>query len=316
MVSWVVNDLSLKDQYASPDEFLAAFEQLLAARRQLEAGGHLVSCGRHLRNRTAAGGNDIWAALETWPRSDPRRALAVRWLTKGPFWTCPPEGEGVTYFHVEDVTEQGLGEAARRRWLGDDARSYSFAGLASFEASSLDVQCLLAGATSEEIIAVLNAWTIQALNDSAATPPRREDWAGMIEDATTQFTNLAIAADRIVAEMSRYPYSKGGRDALIEILKRLDELASLRLQHKDASEEVTNWLKTYAQSRKAPFSSESPKDESVFKFHDPATGENIYCPWHGKVHNPMQYRVHFEWPAPKGQEKIKVLYIGDKLTKW
>lgn len=36
---------------------------------------------------------------------------------------------------------------------------------------------------------------------------------------------------------------------------------------------------------------------------------------HGKVHNPLQYRIHFEWPMPKDQKNLKVLFMGEKRTK-
>jgi len=28
-----------------------------------------------------------------------------------------------------------------------------------------------------------------------------------------------------------------------------------------------------------------------------------------------QFRIHFQWPKPKGQERLKIVYIGEKLTK-
>ena len=115
--------------------------------------------------------------------------------------------------------------------------------------------------------------------------------------------------------MSRYPYDQGASDRLFGLLKRLDELAKTRAIHGDNSAPVTEWLRVNVMTSHADFSSEKPSDPSVFVFSDPNTGEDLYCPWHGKVHNPLQYRIHYQWPMPARETRLKVLYIGQKVTK-
>lgn len=315
MVSWIVNDLSLDRQYASSEAFLCDFELLLRQEASLRKAGHSLSCARYLGARMVTAELSCLSSLEDWPRSDVRRALAIRWLTKGKAWDCPPEGQGVTYFHAEDVTDQGLGEAARRRWLHEDARTYSFRGLAPCEATPLDVIGLREGVETEEIIPVPNAWSVNEIAATVPAPPP-SGWTAMIDEACDAFNGLAIARDQIAKEMSRYPFDKGARDALYGILKILNDLALRRDREGDGSKPVTEWMATYVQNHAAMFSSEDPQDDNVFRFEDPETGERICCPWHGKVHNPLQYRIHYQWPIPQGQKKLKVLYIGDKLTKW
>lgn len=314
MVAWIVNDLSAGGQYAALDDFLTDFEGLLAAARELRKAGHSVSCARPLRYRQITAETTVLDAVHTIPVLE-RRYLALAWLTKGPFWTSPPEGEGVVYRHVEDVTEQGLGEAARRRWLGEDARSFSFRGLPDFEVAVLEVQCLRAGAEAIEISSVPNAWEIATLRDIVPTVAEPTGWMGMVDEACARFAGLQIARDQIVEEMSKYPFDKGAKNRLLEILTWLNELSLARTEHGDGSAEVAAWLQRYAGSARAAFSSEKPKNPAVFEFPDPFSGRKIYCPWHGKVHNPLQYRVHYEWPAPQGQRQIKVLFIGEKITK-
>lgn len=316
MVAWIVNDLSLDRQYASSGAFLRDLELLLRQESSLKTAGHSLLCARYLGDRMVTAGLSCRSAVEDWPRTDIRYSLAIRWLTKRKAWDCPPEGQGVTYFHAVDVTNQGLGEAARRRWLNEDARTYSFCGLVPCEATPLDVTGLREGAETEEIIPVPNAWSIDEVAATFLAPTPPSGWTAMVNEACDAFTGLAIAHDQIVKEMSRYPFDKGARDALYGILKILNDLALRRNQGGDGSKPVTEWMATYVQNHAAMFSSEDPQDNNVFRFEDPETGERIYCPWHGKVHNPLQYRVHYQWPIPQGQKKLKVLYIGDKLTKW
>lgn len=137
----------------------------------------------------------------------------------------------------------------------------------------------------------------------------------MIDKAVSELSHLQIARERAIQEISRYPYDQGASDRLFGVLKRLDELARVRATHGDNSAPIVEWLRVNVTASGANFSSENPKDRSVFIFGDPDSGEDLYCPWHGKVHNPLQYRIHYQWPMPAGQRRLKVLYIGQKLTK-
>jgi hypothetical protein len=69
---------------------------------------------------------------------------------------------------------------------------------------------------------------------------------------------------------------------------------------------------------RARFSDESTRNKREFRaemsFADPESEDRVlFCPWHGKIQTP-QFRIHFEWPVPVGQRRLKVLYIGPKLT--
>lgn len=314
MVAWIVNDLSLDGQYLGVPDFLADFEEILAARTQLASTGHGLSCARELRYRAVFQATTVAEAVYQM-KDQARRNLALAWLTKGPFWTNPPGGMGVTYFGREDVTNQGLGEAARRRWLSEDARTFSFGGLSQFEIPSLDVQCLRDGVDLEEVTKVPNAWTRCLLTKLSPVVAPRPSWAVMIDKAVSELSHLQIARERAIQEIPRYPYDQGASDRLFGVLKRLDELARVRATHGDNSAPIVEWLRVNVTASGANFSSENPKDRSVFIFGDPDSGEDLYCPWHGKVHNPLQYRIHYQWPMPAGQRRLKVLYIGQKLTK-
>ncbi|GEM18468.1 MULTISPECIES: hypothetical protein [Gluconobacter] len=314
MVNWVVNDLSLEGQYSSVSDWLEQFSQLLAIRKKFSGTGHELSCARDLRYRLVSDTTTLSEALH-YIENQPLRNLALAWLTKGPFWTSNSEARGINYFHIEDVTNQGLGEAARRRWLGEDARSFSFSGLAQFEVHELDVQSVREESNLEEISKVPNAWLLSSLtNVTPVTVPSRS-WEIMIDEAVSKLTYIQISRDQAIQEMSRYPYDKGADKRLFGLLKRLDDIAHARITYGDSSEPVKEWLRVNVMVANADFSSEEPINPAVFTFKDPDTGEYLYCPWHGKVHNPLQYRIHYQWPMPQGQSRLKVLYIGQKITK-
>lgn len=310
MVSWIVNDLSLDGQYPAPADFIKDLIDLLKERRKCENFGHSISCSNKVQYRKVSGQKTMRETVNEMEKRE-LRFLALRWLTKGPFWIPPPESEGIVYLHREDVTDQGLGEAARRTWLGEDARSISFPGLSDFEIPILNVDCLRENGNGEEVVSVPNVWNLNNLCEGSQPP---KTWASMVNDASERFSGLDIACDQIIEEMSRYPYNTGARNNLMTVLNLLDKLALARQEHGNGSSNVTDWLMTHTTGKKAKFSSEH-NDTGVFLFKDPKTGNNIECPWHGKVKSPNQYRVHYEWPMPADQKKIKVLFIGQKLTK-
>ena len=314
MVNWIVNDLSLEGQYSSVSDWLEQFSELLAIRKKFDGTGHELSCARDLRYRIVSHTTTVSEALHSM-KEQPRRNLALAWLTKGPFWTSPSEASGITYFHIEDVTNQGLGEAARRRWLGEDARAFSFSGLPQFEVQELDVQSIREQNNLEEITKVPNSWLVSSLVDFIPTIVPSRSWEIMIDEAISKLPYIQIFRDKAIQEMSRYPYDKGADYRLFGLLKRLNEFAHARITYGDNSEPVTEWLRVNIMAANADFSSEVPNNRKVFTFKDLDTGEDLYCPWHGKVHNPLQYRIHYQWPMPQGQKRLKILYIGQKITK-
>lgn len=54
---------------------------------------------------------------------------------------------------------------------------------------------------------------------------------------------------------------------------------------------------------------------SELTFSDPENaGKFIFAHWHGKISRRF-YRIHFEWPITKDMSRLKVLYLGPKITK-
>ncbi|TWB34131.1 hypothetical protein [Nitrospirillum viridazoti] len=314
MTTSVINDMSIDRQYADTSLFLEHLKRILSIRIKAIKFNHHISCSRNLRYRFAHQDRTVVDIIYQI-KDQPLRNLALAWITKGPYWVSPAEGEGITYFHLEDVTEQGLGEAARRRWLGEDARAFSFEGIQKFEVPILEVECIRDHVGTTEITTVPNDWSFDSLEKALPQPIVRPGWHQMLDRANSELNSLYINYQQAISEMARYPYDQGASDRIFGILRRLNDLSIALRNHGENSPAVIEWLRVNVMAKGADFSSEDPENKKIFLFRDPGSGSDIYCPWHGKVHNPLQYRIHFQWPVPENQEKIKVLYIGQKLTK-
>jgi hypothetical protein len=82
-----------------------------------------------------------------------------------------------------------------------------------------------------------------------------------------------------------------------------------------ASSEI---LQMFFQGERALFSPESSTNRRECRhemtFPDPDGGDDIFAHYHGKISHRV-FRLHFDWPVPAAASKLKVLYLGPKLTK-
>jgi len=128
-----------------------------------------------------------------------------------------------------------------------------------------------------------------------------------------------VLSHEIADQLSPVPFHSGVAEKFLQLLRVLqtlsDETNAGALSH--AGLEVYNKFFT---GTKPLFADESEGNKRAFAqeltFPDPTSpGDYLFCPWHGKLKFGSQYRIHFEWPRPKGQTEIKVVYIGPKITK-
>jgi hypothetical protein len=320
MTHWLVNDLSLGGQYATPAAFWVDLAEILKARQRVDRLATDLLCSADLSMRPVTAELSLLEAIYT--EEGPRRYMALRWITKGPFWETVREPVAIDMFEHEgvDVTEQGLGEAARRLLASRDARSFSFPGLPPFDASPLSVTYLREDENLGTII-VLNHWTPATFAKVAGpVETERSRWGAVIDEAVGGYAHLIIARSSIVAELTPYPFDSYVAERILQLLGVLEEIAAVRLSKGDGARELTALLNLYFVGSKAQFSDESKANKRVFRgemtFPDPENERGpLFCPWHGKIRTELPYRIHFEWPIPKGQEKLKVVYIGPKITR-
>ena len=325
-MEWHINDLSLQGQFDDSKKLAETLEKLLKLRRRYRYLHTHLYCSSKLSFRPAVGNKTLQHVVRTMKNRNLITQI-MAWLRKsGPF--CEDESlcnerDRFTY-QTEHVTGQGLGEAAIRRYLDLDAQSFSFAGGATpFNHSPLPVQ-YLSQQQLIDTIPVPNVWQLEELEQLLkATTPLPTNWHELMQEAGRRFPHL-IFSDTIAHQAASTPLS----GCLIHgIFERLDALETVCVETVKA-EDDTLTLSPKGSQRwqhltvgEALFSDESDSNKRAFKqqmtFFDPShkKAPRLFCPWHGKIQCGYQYRIHFQWPRPSGQKAIKVVYIGDKITK-
>lgn len=321
-MEWHINDLSLDGQFSDPQAFRLALEPLLNMRRRDPLLRDRLYCSRLLYQRNVTSVDDLSRAVRA-TRDKTYIQLVLEWTTKsGPFWEDNRQSNEDDYFEYQgaDVTDQGLGEAARRKLVAIETNTFSFP-LKSFVSSPLRVQH---GLTEEPLgfIDVANNWTITQLEAALASCRVLNCWHDVQGDINRQFDQLIFPED-VMAKMLPAPFSKHVTERIYILLEKLNRLvlssdSSGRLSP-DGQEILRNCFAGTCAGRTPLFKPESETNQRVFResltFRDPSnTAASLFCHWHGKIQTPP-IRIHFEWPRPSGQREIKVVFIGPKITK-
>lgn len=322
-MEWHINDLSLDGQFETHTAFCdEALRPLIELRRRNGNLRERLFCSRQLYERPVTGGG--MSLRESVQQLGDREfcALVLAWITKyGPFWDDSRAEVADDYFEFEglDVTDQGLGECARRQIIQINARSFSFlGGQQDWARSPLIVQ---QGLPEEPLgqIEVPNDCSMADLDAAAlALTPLPRSWREVIDQAGMQYTGLVIS-DEIVTVLQPQPFSAYIGQRVIVLLGVLQTI----VDSLDAEQKFTNQTREITRNhfsgQRALFSNESSTNKRKFKdaltFQDPLDPKKrIFCPWHGKISS-RAFRIHFDWPLSSQNEFIKVVYIGPKITK-
>ncbi len=317
-MEWHINDLSLSGQYADPHAFRAALVPLLQLRIRDPLLRGCFYCSRTLHACQVTAIHDLKSAVYA-TRDRTYIRLALEWSSSaGPFWDDERQPNDDDYFQYQDtdVTDQGLGEAARRILVGNEANTYSFE-LSGFATSPLAVQH---GLVEEPLgfIDVVNHWTIAQLEAALATCRVINNWNDVQVEINRRFGQLIIAAN-VMDDLISTPFSKYLASRIFILLDVLNNLVIESDVNGQLSHAGIALRENYFVGEKALFTDESESNKVKFRyemtFADPRdANQKIFCPFHGKIKSP-QLRIHFEWPRPRGQREIKVVYIGPKITK-
>lgn len=317
-MTWFVNDLSLRGQYSDTAAFLNDLKDLMQARARLPVLQQKMYCSRELHTRPVTNHMDFREAVKSPQRIVPLQ-LVLAWLTKhGPFWEDFRQFNADDYFELGgvDVTDQGVGEAARSQLVSREVFTYSFAG-GGYDYTPLQVQHGLA----EEplgIVDIANLWDPAELSHSAlAAVPLPGNWTQMLDQARQRFDNLYFSPSSIDA-LKKEPFSNYVVERVFALLAVLQEFVSSLNPDGSQSPRNHELIEHHFSGMKAWFTDESVTNKRDFAeemtFRDPETdGENVFCSWHGKIKSP-QYRIHFVWPTATNA-KFRIFYIGPKLTK-
>lgn len=189
-MKWYLNDASLQGQFSEIPSFEAILQALIAARVRVERLRRDFRITRSLTERLVGPGITLRRMVQQSRHRD-LRAAVLAWLDRtGPFIDDDRQEEANDYFEWcgLDVTESGLGEAARRVKSGQSAVTFSFpGGVHCFEFTPLAVDH---GLQEERygIYDIENVWTISDLTASALSKGRAIlSWQALVEAARERF---------------------------------------------------------------------------------------------------------------------------------
>ena len=312
-----VNELALAEACAAAHPPQAPLEALIEARRQRPVLVERLYCARGMPDMEIRPGVSLAGIGRRLPRD--KRGLLFQWTgKKGPFIEDDRQAtdDDLFLFGDEDVTNLGLGEAARRILATLPAATLSPVQNPASRFAA-DPLCVVHGLAEEPIghVPVANFLETNALADALrAAGPEPETWPELLAEARARFDRLHIDSycDGILA---RHPYHPpGGRKILdlLDVLQRL--MAEMDSEGRLSQAGLERYNKFFVEER-ARFSDESESRRNspeTFTFPDPDGDGTLVCFWHGKI-STRAFRIHFEWPVSPPVRRLRIVYIGPHL---
>jgi hypothetical protein len=325
-VRWIVNDASLQGQFPDSYVFVSCLTAILSARARLSRVRDSLYASRMLSERAVTEHMTFKAAILQAAERDIRHQI-LQWLDRqGPFFEDDRLFEQDDYFECfdTDVTDQGLGEAARRIKSGQDAGAFSFiGGPIDFARTPLFVDH---GIQEERLgqYQVPNRWMIADLETWALTAtPEPTSWRTVIEYSRERYPRLLLpSAIYENVRLAREPFASSIATRAIELFGHLHTYMESRLPDGSDSERSRALIRdffTHAAGAEPLFSGESSTNQHDFQadltFPDPEdSAKKVFAHWHGKIKHRC-FRIHFVWPVPREAKSLKIVYFGPKLTK-
>ncbi len=316
-----LNEVSVQGQFQDETEFRQLLEQLMAARVRSPALAGIRTTPR-LADRPVSHQRNVRQVVQSW-RGSPIASAVLAWVGRnGPFIETDRLVEDEDLFQCLgiEVTDGGLGEAARRVKSGESVFTISFpGGTPNFAFSPL---CVVHGFEDAPLgtYIVENHWEMAAAVARALCEQEpATNWREMVEQARQRFPHL-ILPNALYEEprLSREPFDAVIRDRFYVLLGYLNNYMAGRDDAGNEGPGSQEILQAHFQGDRALFSPESTTNKQNFKnrmtFPDPNGGDSIFAHYHGKISHRV-FRLHFDWPVPAAATKLKVLYLGPKLTK-
>jgi len=324
-MQWFVNDASLQGQFETPNAFSAILGELLQARARVPQLRVSLFTSRTLSEMPATRTLSVRKTVSHVNDRDFLRQV-LQWIDRsGPFIDDDRYPEPNDYFECLgiDVTDQGLGEAARRLRNDIEIAAFSFAGgEVDFSGSPL---CVEHGLPEDRLgrYFVPNTSSVDKLIECALRAiPEPDSWRSMIEKARIRFPSLVLSDTIFLnARLAGEPFEKSISDRVMELLRQLNKYAESRNSdgsESDHSRELVRAFFTEAQGSVPAFTGESVTNQRIYKqsltFPDPENPDKmLFAHWHGKIRHRF-FRLHFEWPMPREARRLKIVYVGPKLT--
>ncbi|MBI1274459.1 hypothetical protein GC177_00615 [bacterium] len=311
-----MNDLSLNGQFPTLQAVRSCLEPMLEIRHKRNEFRERFFISRTLANQQATADDCLYEAIQKLSDKD-FKTIAAKWLSNGPFWNDNRCSHQDDYFEFlsSDVTEQGLGEAARRKIIGTDVSAFSLMGSGkNCEETPLKIQHGLTGSVYGQYD-IHNIWDIPALESSVrGSSPIPQNWNELFFHIRERFEDDVCFSDDAINDLLSRPFQVATMNRIIELLSFLTMIVKERDQNGAWTHRGQQLYKTYFVGSNPQFVNEADPYGNLW-FDDPEdASRRIHCTWHGRMSS-MLGRVHFEWPLPAHQKKVKVVYIGEKVNK-
>ena len=312
-----VNELALAEACAVAAPEHAPLVALLEGRYRHKALENVLFCAKAMSATLVREGVLLRDLAQRLSREQQRMFFA--WTDKrGPFIDDdrqPAELDLFIFGEDEiDVTDLGLGEAARR------ILSLQGAGVLSpvedptsrFAADPLSVVQGLRDEAHEHI-QVPNFLDAQTLAKAVqADQPDPTSWADALAQARMRFDRLLIG-DYCDTSLSSETFGPHQARRMFELFAVLQTLMEEMGQGGELSHKGNELRREHFVGKTAWFSDESEtnkQDPQRYTFPDPAGAGTLTCFWHGKIRAGV-LRMHFEWP-PANPSRLRIAYIGRK----
>ena len=319
---WYLNDASLQGQFSELEDFEGLLKGLIGLRTRVPVIRNNFRSTRTFPDASISTSLNVRQAIMALRDRDLKSAALV-WLDRtGPFVDDDRADEIDDYFEYQslDITDTGLGEAARRTKGDVPCGAFSFpGGKVNFAVNPLEVDHGIPEARLG-LYAVPNCWTVDDLGEQALSlDALPHTWSTLFEAARKRFAYLEIGSLETNPILAREPFEASIRDRALELLSILNDYVANRGDQGEEHAEARKIVQTYfVGDENAVFTGESATNRRDFKtemtFNRAETGEKYFAHWHGKIKHRF-FRLHFEWPLEGSRKKLEIFYLGPKLTK-
>jgi hypothetical protein len=316
-VEFLVNDLSVVDQFADLSTFYAAVDHLMAVREIIRQHGSELRCQRQLANARITPNAVMQQAVQGLV-AEKRRAIMAWLAIQGPYWDEGRLHGSNEWLEVDGklVTDSAVGEAAVRcgRRMRCDLISLN---PSDWLFSPVDV-LWIHDDEATEVVQVHNHWNLADVRNLLETSPRQsESWEELGLQCKSVFTGLVFAENAFLP-LRGHPFVHGAATQIRALLHVLDRFKSCFSDSGERTAEGHRIYQDYFTGENGSFSDSSDSEKRRFKRdltfdHPENQDDTIFCPYHGKVRTQV-LRIHFSWPV-RADEPLYVVYVGPKLTK-
>jgi len=312
-----LNELALADAWTTPYSIQRPLNDILQARQKQPLLRERLYCAGGMGTVPTARGMSLLQAAQELPRD--MRVQFFAWITqRGPFIEDDrlTIDEDLFFFEDDDVTNLGLGEAARRLLAKSLAATLSPVQdeHSRFAPARLDV---LHGLREEPIehVCVPNYIELESVADRLGSlEPEPKNWQDLLEVCRKRF-HLLLIGSHCEEVLAPRPFSPAAGRRIIALLATLHEIKA-EMDHTGRLSTAGLELRSqFFSGERASFSDESEtrkQKHRKFTFPDPAGGSDIVCFWHGKISTPA-FRMYFDWPVKRPANRLRVVYIGPKI---